>query len=564
MPKRRAKRSPSQTATASTPEGELRRHLQELGLESAEAYRAWCASNAFRPALEKSWQERRAEIHTARRLAEERAVQAEIERHWTALGFADADQYAWWCRHQGFSTGLRKSAEQRRREREVAERERAQRAMAGTKRRARRPEEVIQALEAGEISPDELKTPSFVTIQSCFAGMADPAIRQAFLRLLLRACRQTDLLSTGPAVSLFGPQPGNTLIEGLAALAGWHHAWQGDPEEWRSGTHNGRRQFGALARHLLARYFVPPFMDAAWFMEPGPEARRRQGWFVHVGTGHNIRTADIPMRLTKRMAHHFLLAPHDLTLEGALRWGQIHGLGGDEYLARAVAATRLGELQEDEAFWLSFLHFLVNNPMLDRSCIGPMADFIHHRKFEPQETVEDGEARLLAPPEPGFSMKGRTVPALWNRVEEWHRQLARNRKAPPMVWEPSGIGGFELEERDTTTGYRVRWRVQELLSRAELVEEGRAMHHCVASYARSCAHGGTSIWSIRQEEMGQKTARRAMTVEVHNGRRHVVQARGHCNKGPNDRRASIRLSESGRILRLWAAQERLTVPSHIF
>jgi hypothetical protein len=59
MSKRSAKRgAPNRTATASTPEGELQRHLRDLGLESTEAYRAWCREHGFGSAIHKDWQER--------------------------------------------------------------------------------------------------------------------------------------------------------------------------------------------------------------------------------------------------------------------------------------------------------------------------------------------------------------------------------------------------------------------------------------------------------------------------------------------------------------------------
>ncbi len=563
MSRRGAKRTPGQTATASTPEGELQRHLRELGLESAEIYRAWCAAHGFRPGLQKTWQERRAEVRTAQRLAQEAAERRELEKHAADLGFADLDAYSAWRRERGFPASMRLTPEQRRRERETLERERARSAMAGARQRARRPDDVLRAIAADTIAAEELRTPALQKAHAVFAGIQDTGVRDSLLRLLLHARAHTELLSPSPVIPHFGPQPGNTFIEALAGLAAWHGCWLREPEEWRPDSRSSRRQFAGLARHLLARYFVPSFMDEPWFIAPGPEAARRQGWFIHVGVGQNIRKADIPLHLTKMMAHHFLLAPKDVTLVGALRWGQLLALGGDGYLARAVAATRLGELQEDEPFWESFLHFLVNNPMLDRACIGPMADFIHHRRFERVEAVEDGQAVLLEPPEPGFSMKGRTVPALWKRVEEWHRELARLDRRQPQEWPPSGIGGLELTERDEETGKRVRWHVMELLTHRELVEEGRDMHHCVASYSRSCARGATSIWSIRLEDR-EGYFRRVMTVEVHNGRRSIVQARGVCNKSPNGRRASTRLQESPRILRMWAAQERLTVPGHLF
>ena len=49
----------------------------------------------------------------------------------------------------------------------------------------------------------------------------------------------------------------------------------------------------------------------------------QQGWFVHVGSGQNIRTADLPLVLSKSMAHVFAEAPGDLTATEALRWAQV-------------------------------------------------------------------------------------------------------------------------------------------------------------------------------------------------------------------------------------------------
>ena len=37
----------------------------------------------------------------------------------------------------------------------------------------------------------------------------------------------------------------------------------------------------------------------------------------------------------------------------------------------------------------------------------------------------------------------------------------------------------------------------ELLDSTALYAEGRAMHHCVYSYANRCRRGETAIWSLR-------------------------------------------------------------------
>ena len=55
-------------------------------------------------------------------------------------------------------------------------------------------------------------------------------------------------------------------------------------------------------------------------------------------------------------------APADLTVEAALRWGQIHGLGGNERLARAVIVTRLGADYEHDDFWASVLRPIRRQP----------------------------------------------------------------------------------------------------------------------------------------------------------------------------------------------------------
>src|SRR5438105_3718392 len=74
MAKRAGRAAPGRTATASTPAGELRRHLAALGLESAHAYRAWCRSHGFGPAVNKSWHERRVELLRAERLHAEKSA----------------------------------------------------------------------------------------------------------------------------------------------------------------------------------------------------------------------------------------------------------------------------------------------------------------------------------------------------------------------------------------------------------------------------------------------------------------------------------------------------------
>ena len=196
-------------------------------------------------------------------------------------------------------------------------------------------------------------------------------------------------------------------------------------------------QFNDIARHLLSRYDVPAFMDSVWFEGVGRRGRQLQEWFIHIGTGGNIRDLDTPIRLTRRMAHVFLQAPTNNTIERNLRWAQVIGMGGDERLATAVLRTRLGRKYEDDEFWGSVVLFLVNNAMMDPSWVGPIVDYVHNVKYARRRIVQDGGGVTEAPPlHPEFTMKGRSATKLLRQVEAWHGQLNRERYVDFQTWQP--------------------------------------------------------------------------------------------------------------------------------
>lgn len=367
-------------------------------------------------------------------------------------------------------------------------------------------------------------------------GAADPAgFIGAFGRLLNTAvARRSALLSE------------RKYVDAIARLAAaWPH-WLREPEPWAPRTHNPRRQFASLGRHLLARYEVPALFDAVWMDDSEASADGRL-WYAHVGRGGNLRAAPrLPFPLTKMMAHHALRADADLSPVQALRWGQLVGLGASPRVARAAALTRLGRACEDEAFWLGFAHLLANSPMADPRQVGPVVDYLFAQKFEPVGRVWDnGSFRELGPPQPGLSMKGRSFQSLLRQVRVWHGQLSRSPEAKGIAWSPCGIRGLDRVEGEP--GRQRRFVVLELLTSADLQEEGRVMRHCVYSYASSCARGRCAIFSLRVDE--GKGLVRQTTIEVTPSARAVVQARGRLNNRPG----AVEL----RILRAWAVQAGL-------
>src|SRR3954469_12909919 len=159
------------------------------------------------------------------------------------------------------------------------------------------------------------------------AGRHD-GVLPAYMRLLWQVQSRTGLLhSTGRAGDLRTP-----LNAGLLALALHHADWVRPVETWSPEAENIWPLFTSLAHHLLARYPVPPFMTSVWFELPPGEVLPQHGWYKHLGLGRNIRTARVPIRLTRAMAHLFTQAPHHYGAVAALRWAQVRGLGGGEAL----------------------------------------------------------------------------------------------------------------------------------------------------------------------------------------------------------------------------------------
>ena len=443
----------------------------------------------------------------------------------------------------------------------------AKRQMRGTRR-------LIRQIAAGQVAVEDLET---VLLRKIHAGFADIEAdsRASLLQLFLHVERCSDLLTTARGSSRLGPRPSNTLTDGLIDLARHHASWQRPPRTWRPDSRHQTTQFHQLARHLLARYDVPAFMDIVWFLGDGEQARTQQGWFVHIGTGGNIRTAThLPLHLTKRMAHHFLQAPPESTVGEALRWGQIIGQGGDPELVSAVVQSRLGRSFENEEFWSTVISFLVRQRGLDLSWVSSIVDYLHHRKFETQQIPQpDGSTRGAPPPEPNLSMKSRSLPKLLGQVGRWRGNVAAT--PPPFsrreAMRRRRFGHFDYEDVDESTGRTIRWTIHELTTPRSLAVEGEAMSHCAGDYRDRL--GQISVWSMQAQE--GECIQRILTISIDIEKRLVTQVAGRFNTIPEsyvglppgaiDDHPGGRIPPSERellrksngILRLWLDRERL-------
>src|SRR4051812_44423599 len=138
----------------------------------------------------------------------------------------------------------------------------------------------------------------------------------AYERLLGHVQSQTSLLHPTSSARDHRHQ----LNDGLLVLALYQADWLRPVETWAPTHQNAYPQFASLAQHLFARYPVPACLTSVWFDLPLGERLPQHAWYKHLGLGQSIRTAALPLRLTRTMAHLFTQAPHHFSAVAAPRW----------------------------------------------------------------------------------------------------------------------------------------------------------------------------------------------------------------------------------------------------
>jgi hypothetical protein len=374
-----------------------------------------------------------------------------------------------------------------------------------------------------------------------------PERRAAFLRLLAGVRAQTGLLKPTPGQGSVGWCAPVFLINRLRNLASRQGLWLRPVETWCAQGGSLRVEFRSLARHLLALYPVPGFMDSVWDLPAGAEAFRQQVWFIRLGRGARLRSLNLPIVLTRQMEHHARRAPEHYTVIEALRYGETRGLGGSHKVACEVATSRLGRDASNAPFWRTVLRFVVAHPGMPLSYISPILDFIQANKFAGEEVLSANGVETRAASWPEFTMEGRTPNSLLRLVRAWNSELDGG-SSSGFSWEESGFQAYQFVEKRPDEP-DLDWSVVELLNSSALHAEGRAMRHCVYTYANKCRRRETTIWSLRLRVDGEE--KRKATIEVDPQRNSIVQIRAKRNRRPG--------LHSRRIIRQWAVHAGLEI-----
>ena len=321
-------------------------------------------------------------------------------------------------------------------------------------------------------------------------------------------------------------------IEALWAVAG--RPWVRKVETWKIKGKSPNSRFRSLAGHLLMKYKTPQFLYSTFDTANDP-------WLplaLLIGNGGSLKVAQVhlPVRFTKRMWHMFLMSPNTCEVLEAIRTTQVKIAGGDQRVVAAILKSRIGTtigargrgdvplalIPEIEEFWNTFIMWVSRQGMLDPNLIEPLFDYLSHcRLTRDQENVRDGT------PERGpWELKGRTVASVLRGMEEWHGDLVKIKRLHGLVYLPSGYAIGMWETKPNWSPIPVLWTMEEILTSKRLLQEGKALNHCVYSYGPSIHAGDISIWSLMMDDAPR------ITVEVNNRRGRIVQARGHNNHSP--------------------------------
>jgi hypothetical protein len=395
-------------------------------------------------------------------------------------------------------------------------------------------------------------------LQAALARKPDP------LRDFVEAFDGTPFGDVHKRVRKIGGRPDAWPV--LHRLLAHRERWVRPLEEWVPRGKAIETILRSLVTHLICRYPMPTFWYEVWFRrtpfpgallpnEPAPQDGVFQDFaataadvlvFVRLAQGEGlyrlIQDAAFLIPFTKRQCHAFMGQRNVNTVAHAVRWTQVENFGGTRRMAQVLCGTEWGNELDAEAedFRAAAIQWFCNQAMLDPVQVAPLIDYMGNCR-------EDDD---------GWSLKGRTARSLMRDMEAWHADLAagraqarraraaewraemvERRKPPPEKFAKSGIQEFywHRKRKDPATRKEVQevWKVEEILTRTGLVDEGAALRHCAASYAWSVGRGSKSIWSMtRQNE-------RVMTIEVHNPTKTIKQVRGTRNRLPTSGEAAV-------------------------
>ncbi len=289
--------------------------------------------------------------------------------------------------------------------------------------------------------------------------------------------------------------------------------------------------------HLFCRYPVAGHFYEPW-LEGDPNAL-----LPHLGSGKSLYALvpkpgvpqfgppAVPWPLTRKQCHILTTLTGMPDLQTAYRVAIAQDFGAPRAVQQMLMNTRVGALlaHNRAPFWYRVIQWLAGQGMFPADQLLPLLDFLDSRGDD-------------------YDLKGRTVDSLLKAMRDWHRDLNVSKVDLSARQVPYEIRHRPLEYEDPNFGRPLIYNILPVKNYGALIEEGRKMHHCVASYHPSILRGSTEIWSMSVLDAGLERTRLA-TIEVSVLDKRIVQFRGPCNAPAKD----------WHILNRWASINNLQV-----
>lgn len=389
-----------------------------------------------------------------------------------------------------------------------------------SKKRFKRFDEVILQLYKGEDLSSFFADRRIWKVHDCFSKVsskAKPNERAILSNVFIYLHKQSSLLS------------GEYFIHVVFNMVQFRAYWRKDVFKWKPSSKRAAEQASDLAFYLFCQYEVPGFLYRAFYEQTG---LLFINWFIHIGAGGKVKDlCNMPINFTQRMGHYFLQAPSKFSIPEALRWAQVKGMSGDDRLAERIAYSWIGtKPYADEDFWEAFIRIVVNGGLFNYDHLTEVIDYVRESKTQDRN----------------YSLKGRTLQSLLRQSDEWHRRSIAIKGV--RMWNTCGIKGYKFEKKDEMI------LMEELTGSKLLIDEGRRMKHCVASYVHYCEAGRTAIFSMRKYSMGIFIETLA-TIEVSLGTKRIMQAKARMNRKISD--------ESMKHLTKWAGENELSMNPYL-
>lgn len=272
-------------------------------------------------------------------------------------------------------------------------------------------------------------------------------------------------------------------------------------------------------------------------------------WFYDVLQGRNlVYSLNLPCTLTKKSAHFFNSIPeqwknngneskfespkrlygislHNYTLTQCLIYCTIYFEVRDEIYTQEVLRNIRRSDRLD--FWITTLCKLYHKGLRD-VYVNQVIDYIDDQVIRHRRKIDFNTKKLSN---------------LLEDVNTWHEELSLMRQGNyrrTYYLPKSEINTYKIEYKEK------RYKVMQLLTNKNLIEEGRTLTHCVGTYTDNCIDRGSYIFSLRLEREDEVILP-LVTIEVNANT--ILQRKGKRNRPCTE--------EEDYIIRNWAKENKL-------